>query len=102
MLRVSDCAGLVDDSRVAPSPVLPSASSNDVGALNGLISQLNTGPTCAPAELLHHTSFGAQFWRAWRCNLTHGLAERNKSAFLMPGRPILQRARQDSNLRPPV
>jgi len=55
MLRVSDCAGLVDDSRVAPFPVLPSASSNDVGALNGLISQLNTGPTCAPAELLHHT-----------------------------------------------
>ena len=34
MLRVSDCAGPVDDSRVTSSPVVPSASSNDVGALD--------------------------------------------------------------------
>ncbi len=54
---------------------------------------------CNPAN---GSSFGAQFWRAWQCSPTNGLAVRNKSAFLMPGRPIFQRARQDSNLRPPV
>ncbi len=50
MLRVSDCAGPVGDSRVTSSTVLPSASSNNVGALDGLISQLNTGPACTPVN----------------------------------------------------
>ncbi len=50
MLRVSDCAGFSEDLRLAPSSMLPSASGNGVGTLNGLISQLNTGPTVSPVN----------------------------------------------------
>ena len=50
MLRVSDCAGSEDGSPMTPPPVLPSASHNSVGTPEGLISQLDGWPACAPVN----------------------------------------------------
>ena len=50
MHRVSDCAGSVTGSPVAPIPVLPSASDNGVGTPDCLISQLDGWPACAPVN----------------------------------------------------
>jgi hypothetical protein len=50
MHRVFDCARPEDGSPMAPPSVLPSASDNGVGTSEDLISQLNTGPTCAPVN----------------------------------------------------
>ena len=50
MHRVSDCAGSEDGSPMTPTSVWPSASLHSVGTPEDLISQLDTGPTCAPAN----------------------------------------------------
>jgi hypothetical protein len=49
VLRVCDCAGLVDGSPLSPPPILPSASLNGVGVPDA-VSQPNTWPACAPVN----------------------------------------------------
>jgi hypothetical protein len=50
MLRVFDRVGLVEGSRIAPSPMWPSASLNSVGAPVALISRLNGWPALSPVN----------------------------------------------------
>jgi hypothetical protein len=50
MHRVFDSAGLENDSRIAPCPMLPSAPLNTVGVPEGLISELNGWPACTPVN----------------------------------------------------
>src|SRR5512135_3065882 len=50
MHRVSDCVGSSCRSPMARPPVWSSASLNSVGTPEDLISQLDTGPTCAPVN----------------------------------------------------
>jgi hypothetical protein len=63
MLRVYDRVEFAEDSRIAPSSMLPSASHNSVGTPDSLISRLNGWPagspvnaSAAPSRALPHDS----------------------------------------------